>query len=79
MTTNKRGHYPKGKRRHPTDTNLLCKLRAGLRRATKHRRMRSIARAMYISDRTIRRWRDGVDQPTDSDCRHAIFACLDLR
>jgi DNA-binding transcriptional regulator YiaG len=67
-TTATKGHWPKGKRRNssiyaPQTVRLIrSSYRQGLS-------LKQIARHLGVSDRTVRRWRDGIDCPSDERYR----------
>lgn len=66
-----RGHWPAGKRRHP---KMPAKLKARINKAITPiaggpvpegtHTVKSIARDIGVSDRTLRRWLSGEDNPS---------------
>lgn len=57
-----KGHWPKGKRRHPEPTSW-GEIRSNLTLIGKRRKTRALARKMGVHPDTIFRWRRGVDIP----------------
>lgn len=62
--TDRRGHWPAGKRRG--DSPIPAALRRKLDKALDHGDLtrRGIARALNLSDRSVRRWLSGEDWPS---------------
>jgi transposase-like protein len=72
------GHWPRGKRRSDIDARTRRRALASIRRA--HVRdghsLRSIARTIGVSDRTLRRWLAGEDHPSPARAADVISAHL---
>lgn len=74
-----KGHWPSGKRRHPDAgewSAIRLRLTALLEDHYSPRREPKVscgelARTLNVNDRTVRRWRDGIDNP-DEDTQAAI-------
>lgn len=58
-----KGHWPAGKRRSPLTARERRALVALVHRAIEAESARAVARALGVSDRTVRRWRDEIDVP----------------
>ena len=70
-----RGHWPAGKRRSDASGRDVRRALAAIRRANERdgHSLRSIARTLGVSDRTVRRWLDGI-APTAAHCRRILTA-----
>lgn len=59
------GHWPKGKARSTLSAAARAAVIRRLRKANETESVRGMARAMDISDRSLRRILSGEDQPTE--------------
>lgn len=64
-----RGHWPAGKRRSRLNARARNAFVLDLRRAVarKDSSIRSVARLLEVSDRTVRRWLSGEDWPMSEE------------
>lgn len=60
-----RGHWPRGKRRSDLSERERETVLATIRGASETESLRSIARKLHVSDRSVRRWLSGDDWPKD--------------
>lgn len=61
----KRGHWPAGKSRSTLTAAERARVLRKLRKVAETESIRSIARTLDVSDRSIRRLFSGEDQPTE--------------
>jgi DNA-binding transcriptional regulator YiaG len=70
--TDGRGHWPAGRFRNNGTPATVKRLRAGLVILTKARKLRPLADQLGRSERTLRRWRDGIDRPTEATAKRLL-------
>jgi hypothetical protein len=67
-----KGHWPRGRRRNPTDGVTLlvnCTWRLLRKPVPKRISRKALARYVHVDPRTVSRWLQGVDVPTPASKR----------